>query len=216
MEVIAEFARATLITVVITLGAACLAWIIALGCGIAKTSRRRTIAFLANCFAEFARGTSIYVLMFWLYFVLPYFGIRLNAIFVGILAIGLSEGAYGSEVVRGAIEAVPKGLVEAAVALNFSRFEIARHVILPNALVRMLAPMCNVMVDLLKVTPLVSLITVADLTFAGQLYRQVTGNPILAFSILLVIYFGLSSLIIQLFRMLENRLVKGFSGTRST
>ncbi len=214
MDIFNEVLNALMVTVFIAVGAACLTWAIAIALGLAKTSRYRIVSIAGNVVAELSRGTSCYVLMFWLYFILPFFGVRLDAVFVGIVAIGLNAGAYGSEVVRGAIKAVPTGLREAAIALNFSNFDTARYVILPNAVVRMLPPMCNIMVDILKVTPLVSLITVADLTFVAQLYRQASGNPILAFSALLVAYYVLSSGVIYVFKKLESSLVKGFSGTR--
>jgi len=215
MEVLSEFGRATWITAEITFGAAVLAWVTAFIAGLAKLSENRFISWPAVAFVEFLRGTSCYVQLFWLYFVLPLAGIEISAIVVGIVAIGLNIGCYGSEVVRSAILAVPKGLTEASKALNLSPRQTLWHVVIPNAFPRMLPPMCNLMVDLLKTTPLVSLITIADLTFVGQIYRQQTGNPLAAFGALLVIYFGLSSVIIGISRRLEIRASRGFEGTRS-
>lgn len=214
MEALNEFARATWVTIQITVGAAALAWVTSFIAGLCKLSRNRLVSWSAVTFVEVFRGTSCYVQLFWLYFVLPYVGVNIDAMTVGILAIGLNVGCYGSEVVRSAILAVPKGLVEASRALNMTPLQATWNVIVPNAFPRMLPPMCNLMVDLLKVTPLVSLITIADLTFVGQIYRQQTGNPMLAFGSLLIIYFVLSSIIIYLFRYLESRASHGFEGTR--
>lgn len=215
MEIINEFGRATWVTVQVTVGAAALAWVTAFVTGFCKLSEKKSIAWPAVAFVEFFRGTSCYVQLFWLYFVLPLVGIQISALVVGIVAIGLNVGCYGSEVVRSSILAVPKGLSEASKALNLSSFQAMRHVILPNAFPRMLPPMCNLMVDLLKVTPLVSLITIADLTFIGQIYRQQSGSPLVAFGALLIIYFILSSIIIDVFKRLELWAGRGFEGTRS-
>lgn len=215
MEILQEFGQATWVTIQIAIGAAALAWITAFIAGLCKLSKRRAVTWPTVAFVEFFRGTSCYVQLFWLYFVLPLLGIEISAMVVGILAIGLNVGCYGSEVVRSAILAVPKGLTEASKALNLSGRQTMWHVVIPNAIPRMLPPMCNLMVDLLKVTPLVSLITIADLTFVGQIYRQQSGNPLLAFGTLLVVYFILSTLIIAISRRLEIRASRGFEGTRS-
>ena len=215
MEILYEFCQATWVTIQLTIGAAALAWVTAFIAGLCKLSGRRAIAWPAVSFVEFFRGTSCYVQLFWLYFVLPLAGIEISAFAVGIVAIGLNVGCYGSEVVRSAILAVPRGLTEAAKALNLSPLQTMRHVVIPNAFPRMLPPMCNLMVDLLKITPLVSLITIADLTFVGQIYRQQSGNPLAAFGTLLVVYFVLSTIIIGISKRLEIRASRGFEGTRS-
>jgi polar amino acid transport system permease protein len=85
---------------------------------------------------------------------------------VAILALGLNVGAYGAEVVRGAVSAVPRGQWEATVALNMSRAQALRRIILPQAFVAMIPPWGNLFIELLKATALVSLITISDLPSA--------------------------------------------------
>src|SRR3546814_12809856 len=85
------------------------------------------------CSSDLFRGTSALVQLFWLFFVLPHFGLTLEPLTVAVAALGLNVGAYGAEVVRGAIDAVPRGQWEATIALNMSRMEALRRIILPQA-----------------------------------------------------------------------------------
>ncbi len=207
------FANAFWTTFQIALAASAIAWVVAFAAGFGRLSKRWWVYWPTTVYVEFFRGTSCYVQLFWLYFALPLFGIYLDAMMVGIIAIGLNVGSFGSEVVRGAIIAVPKGLIESSIALNFTWVQRMRHVVLPNAIVPMLPPMGNLMIDLLKVTPLVSLITISDLTFTAQMFRQQTGDAFQAFFGILVIYFILASGIDWIFKRLEKRLSIGLDMT---
>src|SRR5690606_13742339 len=130
--------------------------------GLMATASRRSVRAVARVYMEFFRGTSILVQLFWLFYAMPILtGYQLDKLFAGILALGLNLGAYGSEVVRGAVQAVPPGQREAAVALNFSPYQRMRYVILPQAFVEMVPPMNNLLIELLKATSLLSAITVA-------------------------------------------------------
>ncbi len=98
------------------------------------------LRWLAVAYIEVFRGTSALVQLFWLFFVLPHFGITLAPLNVAILTLGLNVGAYGAEVVRGAVSAVPRGQWEATVALNLTRMQALRRVVLPQAVVSMIPP----------------------------------------------------------------------------
>ena len=143
--------------------------------------------------------------LFWFYFVLPLFGLQLPAMLVGIVVLGLNAGAYGAEVVRGAIRAVPSGQREAGVALNFTRGQILRRLVLPQAVPAMLPPAGNLLIELLKNTALVSLVTITDLTFRGQL-RSETLRTTEIFSLMLLMYFAVALLITAGVRLLERRM----------
>ena len=88
-----------------------------------RVSNNSVIQGIATMYIEFFRGTSLMVQLFWVYYVLPFFGISLDAFTSGVVAIGMNFGAYGAEIVRGGIIAVPKGQWEGAHALNFSPFK---------------------------------------------------------------------------------------------
>lgn len=200
-------------TIQITICSMLLACTVSVVVGICRLSKHGWVRWPFTLYVEFFRGTSCYVQMFWLFFSLPLFGIYLDAFLVGVIAIGLNVGSFGSEVVRGAVQAVPQDQIEAAIALNYTRWQRLRHVVLPQAVVRMLPPLANLMIELVKVTPLVSLITIADLTFYAQLIRQQTGETFQAFGTLLVVYFIISSLIAWGFRRLEARMSRGLEIT---
>ncbi|MEB3368576.1 ectoine/hydroxyectoine ABC transporter permease subunit EhuC [Saccharopolyspora mangrovi] len=178
-----------LITIALTIAGMVLAVVVAFAAGIARMSPRRWLRWPAAVFTEVFRGTSMLVQLFWLFFALPFFGIQLVPFAAAILALGLNEGAYGAEIVRGAITALPRGQREGAIALSLSPYQRMRFVILPQAVPAMIPPFGNVMVDLLKNTSLVSLVTVADLTFTAQMVRNTTGATAAVFGTILVLYF---------------------------
>lgn len=202
------------VTLQVTAGAIMVAVPMALLAGVGRLARWRTVAWLAVAYIEVFRGTSALVQLFWFYYVLPLFGLSLPAIVAGILVLGLNSGAYGAEVVRGAIQAVPKGQHEAAIALNMTPGHTLRRIILPQAYAAMLPPTGNLLIELLKNTALVSLITIADLTFRAQLLRADTLRTFEIFSVVLLLYFATALVITGAVRALE-RMVARRRGTRS-
>ena len=196
------------VTLQLTLGGAALGIVAALIGGLLRLSLIRPVRWLAAAYIEVFRGTSALVQLFWFYFVLPLFGVSLDATTVGILVLGLNAGAYGAEVVRGAIQAVPKGQSEAAVSLNLSRWNTMRRIILPQAVPAMLPPAGNLLIELLKNTALVSLITITDLTFSAQILRAETLKTTEIFSLVLLMYFGAAMVIALMMRLLERWLAR--------
>lgn len=198
------------LTVVITVCGCLLAIVCSLLAGLGCLHRDPIVRGYARVYIEAFRGTSALVQLFWFYFALPILvGVRLDAVPVAIIVLGLNIGAYGAEVVRSSIQAVPKGQSEAAMALGLSRWQAMRHVILPQAILLMLPPFGNLLIELLKSTALVSMITVTDLTRAGLFVRDDTLRTAEVFGMLLVIYFLLSVLITAAVRWLERRLAGG-------
>jgi len=113
--------------------------------------------------------------------VLPLAGFPLDPLTTGILVLGLNVSAYGAEVVRGAILAVPKEQYETAIAINLTPYQRMRHIILPQAIVLMLPTFGNNAIELMKATAIVSLISLSDLTFQAQVIRLQTGNTAFSF-----------------------------------
>jgi polar amino acid transport system permease protein len=197
------------ITLEVTLFSAILACVVAFAGGTARLARERWIRAIAGVYVEGFRSMSALVVMFWLYFALPLFGLQLTALQAGVLALGLSYGAYGAEIVRGAIVQVPRGQWEAATAVNMSASQRMRYVILPQAILAMLPPLSNLLIDLLKATSLVSLITLADLTFEGKILQGTLGHPLEIFALVLVVYFVINFILTRLARLLERRVSHG-------
>jgi len=153
--------------------------------------------------------------MFWAFFVLPLIGVPLSPFVTGVLVLGLNVSAYGAEVVRGAILTIPREQWEASVALNLTKVQRMRHVILPQAIVIMLPTFSNNVIELMKASAIVSLISLADLTFQAQVVRLQTGNTLVPFAGALVIYFILSLIIVYGIRKIENRMARGLNVIRS-
>ena len=207
--------QGAVVTIELTLMGSALALVMALLAGLGRLSRVFAIRALATTYIEFFRGTSIFVQLFWAYFVLPFIGLELTPLQAGVLALGLNVGAYGAEVVRGAVQSIGKEQYEACVALNLSRGQGMRHVILPQAFLVMLPTFGNNAIELLKATSIVSLISLADLTFEAQVVRAQTGDTLMPFTTILIVYFVFALLIAWGVRGLERRLARGLDGVRA-
>lgn len=200
-----ELLRGIEVTVTVTFGAAALAVIVAPLAAIVQLYGARPLRWLAAFYIEVFRGTSALVQLFWFFFVLPHFGVTLPPLVVGIVGLGLNIGAYGAEVVRAAIVAVPTGQWEAARALNFNRPQTLTRVVLPQAFALMIPPWGNLFIELLKGTALVSLITLSDLAFKAQQINQNTLRTAETFTLVLLIYLVLALSITATMRWAEQR-----------
>jgi polar amino acid transport system permease protein len=183
----------------------------ALAAALAKMYGPAPLRWLAVTYIEIFRGTSALVQLFWLFFVLPHFGVSLEAFTVAVIGLGLNVGAYGAEVVRGAVAAVARGQWEASIALNMTRGQALRRIILPQAFLAMIPPWGNLFIELLKSTALVSLITLGDLAFKAQQLNQTTMKTIPIFTLVLLIYLAMSLLITIGMRLLEGRASRGLA-----
>ncbi|HEX7029223.1 MAG TPA: ectoine/hydroxyectoine ABC transporter permease subunit EhuC [Gammaproteobacteria bacterium] len=200
------------VTLQLTVGGAVLALLLAVAAGLGRRSPRRWLRWPANVYVETFRGTSALVQLFWFYFALPFFGISLPALATGVLVLGLNSGAYGAEVVRSAITNVPRGQWEAGRALNLDERKILFRVILPQALPMMLPPAGNLLIELLKNTALVSLITLSELTFTAQVQRAATLDTVPLFALTLLIYFLVAQVLVFGMRRLERTVTRHRGG----
>ncbi len=157
--------------------------------GLMRLSKNLLVQGISTVYIEFFRGTSLLVQLFWAYYVLPFFGLSLEAFAAGVLTLGMNFGAYGAEVVRAGILAVPKGQWEAAHALNFSPAKRIRRIIIPQIFPIILPPASNLTVELLKATSLVALVTVVDLTFEARQINSITWLSAQCFGTALLIYY---------------------------
>jgi len=189
-----------------------LAIVVAVIAAFLKMSSFFPLRWLGITYIEIFRGTSLLVQMYWIFFVLPLFGITLEKFTAGFLAVGLNLGAYGAELVRGGVQSVAKGQYEAAIALNLHPFTRMRRIIFPQALLIMLPPWGNLLIELLKATALVALISVTDLMFEAKQVNATTFLSAQAFGTALIIYYVIARLIITPgMRWLENRLSRKLS-----
>jgi polar amino acid transport system permease protein len=198
--------RGVLITVQLTVYSAALGAVVAFAVGLARTHRLRIVRFLSGAYFEIFRGTSALVLMIWVFFVVPLtLGWQLVPMWAAVLTLGCTYGAYGSEIVRGAVAAVSPAQREAGVALGFTPAQRLRKIVLPQAWPEMVPPFNNLLIELLKGTALVSVLGVGDITFAAQLVRNATGQSAPVYTVILVMYFVLAFLLTRVMRLVERR-----------
>ena len=177
--------------------------------GIGRLSRSRACRWASICVIEVFRGTSLLVQLFWLFFALPVLGqalgidLRLPPVAAGTLALALNIGAYGAEVVRGAIQAVPLNQHEAAKALDFTPRQTLWRICIPQAVPEMLPSFSNLAVQNLKDTALVSLIGLGDMAFQAERIRNFTQDSVSVYTLLLLMYFGMALVLAAGMHVLE-------------
>ncbi|MEU5715662.1 ectoine/hydroxyectoine ABC transporter permease subunit EhuC [Streptomyces sp. NPDC020403] len=181
-----------------------LALVLSFALGLMAGSKLLLVRGVSRTVVEFFRGTSLYIQLFWLYYAMPPLtGYELTPLLCGVVAFGLNYGAYGAEIVRGAINSVPRAQYEAAVALNMTPFHRMRKVIMPQAWVQMIPSFTNLLIQLLKCTPLLWLLSAADLMTAVEHVRSRSGETLGTYLLLLAVYFVLAYALTLLMNTLE-------------
>lgn len=205
-----QLVHGAVVTVEITAASLLLGCVLGLLIGIARLDPSKKLAYgLATGYVTFIRGTPLLVQLFLLFFGLPQFNILLPAFACGVLGLGIYSGAYVSEIVRGAIQSIDRGQMEAARSLGMSYRQAMRIIILPQAVVRMIPPLGNEFIALIKNSALVSLLTIADLMHEGQKIISVSYRSLEVYLAIAFVYLILTSLTGLLLRHMETRLRAG-------
>jgi polar amino acid transport system permease protein len=205
-----ELLRGALVTVEITAVSLLLGCVLGLLIGIGRLNpKRRFVYGLCTAYVAAIRGTPLLVQLFILFFGLPQFGILLPAFVCGMMGMGIYSGAYVSEIVRGAIQSVDRGQMEAARSIGLSARQAMASVILPQAIVRMIPPLGNEFIALIKNSALVSLLTIHDLMHEGQKIISVSYRSLEVYLAVAVLYFVLTGLTTLALGRLELRLRAG-------
>ena len=176
----------------LTITSMAVALVVGLLLALARISSRRLLRFPATAFVELIRGTPLILQLFYIFYVFPFFYLRLDKIEAGILGLALNYGAYLSEVFRAGIEAIDRGQWEASGALGLRRSQVLRLVILPQAFRIVVPPVGNYFISLFKDTALVSTISIAELVFTGQLIAAESFRYLQVYSIIFVVYLVIS------------------------
>jgi len=205
-----ELAHGALVTVEVTVGAIALGCIIGLLIGLGRLDPRRRLVYgFCTAYLSFIRGTPLLVQLFIWFFGLPHFGINLPAFLCGVLGMGVYSGAYVSEIVRGAIQSIDRGQMEAARSLGMPYAVAMREIIVPQAIVRMIPPLGNEFIALIKNSSLVSLLTIADVMHEGQKIISVSYRSLEVYLAIALVYFVLTNLTGFALRVAERRLGAG-------
>jgi polar amino acid transport system permease protein len=193
------------LTIIVTIGSLLLSTVLGLVWALMRVSGIRVLTGFSGGLINVIRGIPIIVLLFYLYFVMPEFGVTLSALQAAILGLGIAYSAYQAENFRAGIEAIDKGQIEAAQAIGMSWWQTMRRVVLPQAVKIVLPPYGNVMIMMLKDSSQASTITVAELALQGKLIASSTFKNTSVFTLVALMYLTMSIPLILLVRHFEKR-----------
>jgi polar amino acid transport system permease protein len=205
-EIVRPLAEGTMMTLLVFVGGILIATTLGIAVAALRLSKFAILRGIAWVHVEFFRGVSVLVLIFWVFFVFPLIGITMTTLMTAWVVIGLNQSAFIAEIVRAGIQAVPRGQVEASIAINLSSWDRFRNIVFPQALPIALPPYANQLVNTLKETAVVSLIGLADLTFRGNELRTHLGHSMEIFVSIGIVYLLLAYLLTQGTSWLERKM----------
>ena len=208
VDILPQLLRAMVVTIEATIVGFSVAVAIGLILALARRSSFWLLARPASIIVEFLRTTPLLAQLFFLFYVLPRYGVRMPAFAVGVIGLGLHYGAYTSEVFRAGIEAISRGQWEAATALNFSHRHTWTRIILPQAIPPMIPALGNYFIAMFKETPLLSAITVVEMFQQAKIISSQTFRPLEPFTLVGVLFFLLSYPSATFIRKLEVRFAR--------
>ncbi|MCX4827235.1 MULTISPECIES: ectoine/hydroxyectoine ABC transporter permease subunit EhuD [unclassified Streptomyces] len=202
-----QFWDGVLVTLQALVGGAVIAFALGLVWAIAQRSKTKWVSWPVTAVTEFIRNTPLLVQLFFLFYVVPSWGISMSPLVTGIVGLGLHYSTYTSEVYRAGIEGVPVGQWEAATALSLSKGRTWRAVILPQAVRRVIPALGNYVIVMLKESPQIMAIGALDMLGEAQGFSQTTFTYE-AISIVGVAFIVIAYPASLLLRVLERRLVR--------
>lgn len=176
--------------------------VIGLACVVFRQSGSSVARFVVNGFVETIRNTPFLVQVFFLFFGLPALGIRLSAGFAAVLALSLNGGAFATEIIRGGVEAINKGQVEAGYALGLKRLQIFRDIVMRPALRAIYPALTGQFILLLLTSSIVSSVSAEELTYVAQRLELVTFRSFEVYLVATLLYLTMSILLGILFRVI--------------
>ena len=174
--------------------------------GLGSLSQYRLLRWTILAYVDFIRGTPLLIQIFLVYFALPVIGINLNEYWAGVLALSLNAGGFICEIVRGGINSIEKGQTEAARSIGMRPGQILLYILLPQSFRAILAPITNELITLIKGSALLSVISVYELTRAGQSIIAVHFVPFEIFLLIALYYYVLITSLAWLSRYAERKL----------
>ncbi|MBV2179635.1 MAG: ectoine/hydroxyectoine ABC transporter permease subunit EhuD [Castellaniella sp.] len=197
---------------VVTIEATLLGFLVGAALGLVlaglKASRLRLIAWPARLLTEFLRDTPLLVQLFFLYYVLPEYGLVLSAFLTGALALGVQYSAYMSEVYRAGLESITQGQTEAARALDISPLRTFTVIILPQAIPRIIPALGNYLVSIMKDVPVLSVVSILEMLNVARIIGDRSFNYMVPLTMVGVLYLILTLIAAAGVRYLDKRLPK--------
>jgi polar amino acid transport system permease protein len=199
-------AKGTLVTMQIALVSGVLSILLGFTLGLGALGNVRPVRMFVAGYVDFIRGTPLLIQIFLIFFALPVIGIRLDEIWAGIVALSINTAAYVAETVRGGVGSVERGQSEAARSIGMTHPQILTYILLPQALRPMIPPLTNELITMTKNTSLLSVISVYELTRAGQAIISVHFVPFEIYLLLALYYYVLIKSLSSLSRYVESRM----------
>jgi polar amino acid transport system permease protein len=194
--------QGTWTTIQLSLSAMLLGLVVAIACAWAKTSGPAPLRWAVNTYIEVIRNTPFLVQLFFFFFALPALGLRWSAHTAALTAMVVNLGAYATEIIRAGIESIPKGQIEAGLALNLKPHQIFRFVILKPALKAIYPALTSQFILLMLSSAVVSAISADDLTSVASNLQSQTFRSFEIYIVVAVIYLGLAMAFSALFRLI--------------
>jgi len=191
-DVMPEIIRGLGVTIAAVFWGMLIALALGLVWAICRRSQTRMVSWPVAAFVEFVRSTPLLVQIFFLFYVLPSAGITLTPFVTGVIALGLHYSCYTSEVYRAGLNAVPPGQWQASRALNFTRWQTYRHVVLPQAIPPIIPALGNYLIAMFKDSPMLSAITILEILQRAKIYGNETYRYLEPFTIVGAIFLVLS------------------------
>ena len=199
-------AEGIVVTLQVSAIAAVLGLLLGVIFGLGALSRSRPVRWIVTAYVDFIRGTPLLIQIFLVFFALPMVGIRFDEFWAGVIALSLNAAAFVAEVVRGGVGSIEKGQTEAAKAIGMRHSQILVFILLPQAYRQMVPPLTNELISLVKNSSLLSVISVYELTRAGQAIISVHFVPFEIYTLLALYYYALIKALSWLSTQLERRL----------
>lgn len=191
------------ITVMATILGMMLALVLGLLLAIGRRSSIKFVSYPIGFLIEFVRSTPLLVQLFFLYYVLPDYGISLSPLTIGILALGVHYSSYTAEVYRAGIEAVDRGQWEAATSLNLSPLQTWRRIIIPQSIPPVVPALGNYLIAMFKDTPLLQSITVLEVLYVSRQIQSETFRAIEPLTMVGILFLVVSLISAQLVKLVE-------------
>jgi len=196
----------TRITITVSAVAYLLSLVLGLLFGLGRIAPFWLVRWVAAAYVQFFRGTPLLLQLFFIYYIMPYAGVVLSPFTSGVMGLTINYSAYMAEVFRSGIQAIPPGQWAAAQSLGMSRSQLMRRIILPQAIRVVIPPLGNFLVSIFKDSALVSVITMRDLMFSGELLASATFKHFQIFALVALIYFVISYPLAKVVEHIEGRL----------
>lgn len=190
-------------TIELSCAAMVLGLIVSIICAVGKTSGPKPVRFVIDAYIEIIRNTPFLVQIFFIFFALPQIGIKLNPTVTAIIALALNGGAYAIEIIRGGVDSIPKGQVEAGLALGLHRAQIFRHIILKPALRAVYPSLTSQFIMLTLTTSVCTSIAAYELTSVAQKIEADTFRSFEVYFSITLLYLIISSLMMGIFSLIS-------------